>query len=53
MTAFEWDESKNRSNLEKHGVSFEEAQLAFEDSATYVETDADHSTPEEVRKASL
>ena len=28
---FEWDESKNRSNLAKHKVSFEAATLAFED----------------------
>ena len=27
----EWDEAKNRSNLEKHGVSFETAQLMFDD----------------------
>ena len=28
---FEWDEEKARANLEKHGVSFEEAQTAFDD----------------------
>lgn len=27
----EWDEAKNRSNLDKHGVSFETAQLVFGD----------------------
>lgn len=27
---FEWDEAKNRSNLEKHGISFEEASLIFD-----------------------
>ena len=27
----EWDEAKNRSNLAKHGVSFETAQLVFDD----------------------
>lgn len=27
----EWDEAKNRSNQAKHGVSFETAQLVFED----------------------
>lgn len=26
---FEWDESKNKSNLLKHGVSFEEASQLF------------------------
>lgn len=28
---FEWDEGKNRSNLRKHGVSFEEASRVFRD----------------------
>ena len=28
---FEWDENKNRSNLRKHGVKFEEAAAVFED----------------------
>jgi uncharacterized DUF497 family protein len=26
---FEWDENKNRQNLNKHGISFEEAQEIF------------------------
>jgi len=28
---FEWDENKNRLNQHKHGVSFEEAKLVFDD----------------------
>jgi uncharacterized DUF497 family protein len=28
---FEWDETKNRRNRRKHGVSFETAELVFED----------------------
>jgi uncharacterized protein len=28
---FSWDTKKARKNLEKHGVSFEEAQTAFDD----------------------
>ena len=28
---FEWDENKNRSNKNKHGISFEEAQTVFLD----------------------
>ena len=28
---FEWDEEKNRLNVEKHGVSFEEAVNVFND----------------------
>src|SRR5436189_29400 len=29
--AFEWDEDKAKSNLKKHGVSFEEASSVFGD----------------------
>lgn len=29
MRIFEWNESKNRSNLEKHNISFEMAQDIF------------------------
>jgi uncharacterized DUF497 family protein len=28
---FEWDESKDATNLKKHGISFEEAKTIFED----------------------
>ena len=28
---FEWDEKKNTANLEKHGISFEDATLVFDD----------------------
>ena len=28
---YEWDENKNESNLEKHGLSFETASLVFND----------------------
>ncbi|MGB9686689.1 MAG: BrnT family toxin [Rectinema subterraneum] len=28
---FEWDENKNQINIQKHGVSFEEAKEAFLD----------------------
>jgi uncharacterized protein len=27
---FEWDKKKNQSNYEKHGLSFEDAELIFE-----------------------
>lgn len=30
-TRFEWDENKNRANVRKHGVSFEEASQVFFD----------------------
>lgn len=32
MAIFEWDEAKNRSNLAKHRVDFEEAKSIFDDS---------------------
>ena len=28
---FEWDEGKNRCNLRKHKISFENAKLVFDD----------------------
>lgn len=28
---FEWDENKNLSNIEKHGISFQTASQVFED----------------------
>jgi len=28
---FEWDTNKNEVNIKKHGISFEEAQLVFDD----------------------
>ena len=28
---FEWDEAKNRSNAQKHGVSFEDARAIWDD----------------------
>lgn len=27
---FEWDETKNKSNVGKHGISFQQAQLIFD-----------------------
>ena len=44
---FEWDESKNRENITKHGVSFEEAQEAFRDERRLIVEDLDHSEYEE------
>lgn len=31
MSKFEWDENKNRSNREKHGIGFDRAREVFED----------------------
>jgi len=36
---FEWDENKNNSNIEKHGISFEEAKGAFSDNDMVVKKD--------------
>lgn len=44
--SFEWDESKNLINQEKHGVSFVEAQLAFLDPQRVILEDTGHSASE-------
>ena len=44
---FEWDESKNRANVRKHGVSFEEARTAFYDENAMLYADPDHSEDED------
>jgi uncharacterized protein len=31
MSNFEWDENKNKSNQQKHGIGFEEAKEIFQD----------------------
>ncbi|MGH9900857.1 MAG: BrnT family toxin [Pyrinomonadaceae bacterium] len=43
---FEWDEEKAGANLEKHGVSFEEAQTVFGDPLYVDFCDPDHSSDE-------
>jgi len=47
MLIFEWDPQKAKSNLEKHGVSFEEASTAFEDPLSLTISDPLHSIDEE------
>jgi uncharacterized DUF497 family protein len=44
---FAWDRRKARSNLVKHGVSFEEAQTVFLDENARLIDDPDHSQEEE------
>jgi hypothetical protein len=44
---FAWDRRKSRSNLAKHGVSFEEAQTVFLDESARLIDDPDHSGEEE------
>jgi hypothetical protein len=43
---FAWDRRKARSNLVKHGVSFEEAQTVFLDESARLMDDPDHSEDE-------
>ncbi len=44
---FEWDDRKQEANLEKHGISFEEARTAFYDESALVFFDPDHSEDED------
>jgi uncharacterized DUF497 family protein len=44
---FAWDRRKARSNLAKHGVSFEEAQTVFLDDNARLIDDPDHSEEED------
>ena len=44
---FEWDARKNKSNQQKHEVSFEEAQFVFYDENAFEYYDFDHSHDEE------
>ena len=46
---FQWDIRKDRSNLQKHGVSFRDAQLAFFDPMRVIAADVRHTTVEEAR----
>ena len=44
---FEWDPNKNRSNLKKHGVDFEEAETVFQDEMAHEIPDEKHSEDED------
>jgi len=46
-TVFAWDREKARINLEKHGVSFEEATTVFGDHSATILADPDHSDDED------
>jgi uncharacterized DUF497 family protein len=43
---FEWDSRKARTNLAKHGISFQEASTVFDDRLSFTIPDPDHSTAE-------
>jgi uncharacterized DUF497 family protein len=47
MIEFEWDVTKARSNVKKHGVSFEEAKSVFYDEYARQFFDDGHSESEE------
>jgi uncharacterized DUF497 family protein len=44
---FEWDARKNRENMRKHGLSFEEAETVFLDEKAIRYFDPDHSEDED------
>ena len=44
---FEWDESKDRENRRKHGVTFDDARTVFTDCFGRLIPDPDHSVGEE------
>ena len=44
---FEWDDVKAALNLEKHGISFDEAQTVFGDPYSVTIFDVQHSDVEE------
>ena len=46
---FVWDVDKARANVRKHGISFDEAQTAFEDENALLIDDPDHSSRSEER----
>lgn len=49
MASFEWDEDKNQDNIEKHGISFHDAQQAFSDPKRIIVIDLVHTTDAETR----
>jgi uncharacterized DUF497 family protein len=44
---FEWDDDKAEANLQKHGVTFSEAQTVFGDPLALTGYDPDHSSEED------
>jgi uncharacterized DUF497 family protein len=44
---FEWDAAKDKANLRKHGISFEEARTVFYDEHAVQFFDPDHSAEED------
>jgi hypothetical protein len=46
---YEWDEDKNVINQQKHGISFEHAQYAFDDPNRVIIRDLEHGGNVEAR----
>ncbi len=44
---FEWDSKKEKTNIEKHGVGFDEAATVFADERAVLFDDPDHSDDED------
>ena len=44
---FEWNEAKSKANIQKHGISFEEAESVFFDECARLIADPDHSETED------
>lgn len=47
LLIFEWDEEKNKINMEKHGIDFETAMLVFNDLQRIEIYDVEHSVEED------
>jgi uncharacterized protein len=47
MESFEWDDGKDLENQLTHGISFQEAQIAFTDRRRIIVKDTLHSRQEE------
>ena len=46
MATFEWDKAKEKANIEKHGVSFNDAKQVFGDPDLKIDVDEKHSETE-------
>jgi len=44
---FSWDKNKDQINIQKHGISFEEAKTTFYDENAILFDDPDHSEDED------
>jgi len=47
MFKFEWDDQKAASNIQKHGISFDEAVTVFADEMALTFADTDHFETED------